>query len=209
MNIDYISFINIEELEKNNPYYIAIEFLKKVIMNLEENSLLFEILLNFDSEVISNLLEENDEIKIINYIDIYGNIRNIDYKKNVTEYGMNLLNIKEIRQHLLQLIPKFIVRINTDLKFRADYMNKGNIMSINEKILFKSKSENLDQSFKGEYYYAYIFPIVMEILHELFGHAKLRLSSSDAHSAQEMRISKYNFKPVKILKKIKINNNDL
>ena len=85
---------------------------------------------------------------------------------------MNLLNIKEIKAHLLHLMPQFIVRINSDLRFRADYLNKGNIMTINEKILFKKKSDYLDKSFKSEYNYIYIFPIVMEILHELYAHAK-------------------------------------
>ena len=137
IDIDYISFININDLEKGNPYYRAITFLKNVIENLKENSILFEILLNFDSEVISNVIKENKEINSIDYTDIYGNKRTIDYKKNPTEYGINLLNIKEIKHHLLQLIPKFIIIINTDLRFRADYLNKGNIMTINEKILFK------------------------------------------------------------------------
>lgn len=207
IEIDNISFINVNEIEKDNPYYQAINFLKNIIMNLEEISLLFELLLSFDCEVISNLLEENKEIKAIEYTDIYGDVRNIIYEKNPTEYGMNLLNIQEIKEHLLQLMPRFIVRLNTDLRFRADYLNKGNIMTINEKILFKKKSDYLDISFKREYNYIYIIPIVMEILHELYAHAKLRFINNDSHSAQEMRISKYNFKPVKILKKVKINNN--
>ena len=46
----------------------------------------------------------------------------------------------------------------------------------------------------------------MEILHEIFSHAKIRYINNDSHSAHEMRISKYNFKPVKTLKKIEVNN---
>ena len=72
IDIDYISFININDLEKGNPYYRAINFLKNIITNLKENSILFEIFLNS-----------------IHYTDIYYNKRTLDYKKNPTEYGMN------------------------------------------------------------------------------------------------------------------------
>ena len=81
--------------------------------NLGEKSRLFEILSNFDSKAIKNLLDENKEIKTITYKDIYNNERNINYDKNPNQYGLNLLNIDEIKGHLIKLLSKYIIRLNT------------------------------------------------------------------------------------------------
>ena len=92
---------------------------------------------------------------------------------------MNLLNIDEIKDHLFKLLPKYIIRLNTDMKFRANFSLGSNIMSINEKSLFKDDSINLDTTFNsGNSNEAYAIPIIIEILHELYGHCKKRFINS-------------------------------
>ena len=205
IKINYISFIEVKELDKYNPYYLAINFIINIINNLKEYSRLFEILINLDCEIITNLLIENEEIKDIDYKDIFGNKLTFNYGKNQAEYGINLLNIEEVKNHLLQLVPRFIIRIDSDMRFRANYTTKGKIMTINEKILFKCNSSWLDRLFKDKafiYNYMYILPIVMEILHEIYGHGKLRFKDDEIKSPLEMRTSKYKFSNFKIKKKI-------
>ena len=199
--IDDMSFINIAKLKKNNPYFIAVNFVEQIINNLEEHSRLYEILSSLDSEVITNLIIENKDINTITYNDIYGNTRTIKYGKNPTEYGLNLLNVKEIKDHLIKLIPKYIIRLNTDMKFRANYSLGSNIMSINEKSLFKKDSIRLNKIFdNNDSNEKYAIPIIIEILHELYGHYKKRLINSKESSPLEMRDSKYNYKRIKIMK---------
>ena len=203
--ISYISILNIEETEKSNPYIKALEFIKKIIIELKEESRLFEILLYLDSEVIKNLLIKNDKSSIY-HEDIYNTKIIKRNEENPTEYGLNMLNIDEIKNHLYNLIPKFIIRIETDMKFYANYDPKTKIMSINEKRLLKRKSNILDIEFKNNNNQHYVLPIIYEILHELYGHGKLRLINNNENSPLEYRDSKYDYKRCKITKKIKVSD---
>ena len=203
--ISYISILNIEETEKSNPYIKALEFIKKIIIELKEESRLFEILLYLDSEVIKNLLIKNDKSSMY-HEDIYNNKIIKRNEENPTEYGLNMLNIDEIKNHLNNLIPKFIIRIETDMKFYANYDPKTKIMSINEKRLLKRKSNILDIEFKNNNNEHYVLPIICEILHELYGHGKLRLINNNENSPLEYRDSKYDYKRCKIKKKIKVSD---
>ena len=204
--IYYISILNIEEAKESNPYIKALNFIKNIIIELKEESRLFEILLYLDSEVIKNLLIKNNNSSIC-YEDIYNNkiIKRND--ENPTEYGLNMLNIDEIKNNLYNLIPKFIIRIETDMKFNENYEPKTNIITINEKRLLKKKSIILDNEFKknidNEHY---VLPIICEILHELYDNGKLRLINNNENSPLEYRDSKYNYKRCKIKKKIKVSD---
>ena len=203
--ISYISILNIEETEKSNPYIKALEFIKKIIIELKEESRLFEILLYLDSEVIKNLLIKNDKSSIY-HEDIYNTKIIKRNEENPTEYGLNMLNIDEIKNHLYNLIPKFIIRIETDMKFYANYDPKTKIMSINEKRLLKRKSNILDIEFKNNNNEHYVLPIIYEILHELYGYGKLKLINNNENSPLEYRDSKYDYKRCKIKKKIKVSD---
>ena len=103
--IDYITIINVDKENKLNPYIKALNFIKDIINNLKEESRLFEVFLYLDSDVIKNLLikqeEKTEEIK-----DKNGTIKKIEIGNNPTEYGINMINIDEVRSHLLKLIPK-------------------------------------------------------------------------------------------------------
>ena len=224
--INYINTINIEKEELTNPYIRAIQFIKDIldslnktgdlfykpnlnksnkndiIINLKEESRLFEIFLYLDSDSIENLLI-NKEKTSVQFIDNFGNNKQIDYGKNPTEYGVNMANIDEVRSHLFKLIPKFIIRIDTKIKFNAYYDQNSKIMFLNENRLFNLDSHILSQIFKqdDELKEIYILPIIIEILHELFAHGKKRFTDKNSHSPEEYRDSKHNFKRCKIKKK--------
>ena len=201
--INYINIINIEKEEPTNPYLKAIQFIKDIIINLKEESRLFEIFLYLDSDSIENLLI-NREKTSVKFIDNFGNKKQIDYGKNPTEYGVNMANIDEVRSHLFKLIPKYIIRIDTKIKFNAYYDPNSKIMHLNENRLFNLDSQILSQIFKqdDELKEIYILPIIIEILHELFAHGKKRLTDKDSHSPEEYRDSKHNFKRCKVQKKV-------
>ena len=57
--------------------------------------------------------------------------------------------VDEVKNHLCKLLPKYIVRTNTDMKFNASYDDKSKIMIINEKKLFNSDSDVLTALFEN------------------------------------------------------------
>ena len=61
--IDFITIINVDKENKSNPYIKSLNFIKDIILNLKEDSRLFEVFLYLDSEVIQNLLINNTERK--------------------------------------------------------------------------------------------------------------------------------------------------
>jgi hypothetical protein len=146
-----LNFMNIlvdENINENNSYKKAKNFVKEIISNLNEDSRLFEIFLYLDSNAIENLLEKN-EVFSENFKDNYGRKKTIEYKKHPTEYGTNMSTVDEVKNHLCKLLPKYIVRTNTDMKFNASYDDKSKIMIINEKKLFNSDSELLINDHEG------------------------------------------------------------
>lgn len=192
-DIRFIKTVVIEKEQRNNPYVRAVEFVKKIINNLTEESRLFEIFLYLDSDVIQNILipQIAHESNILNP---YGKYKNIKYNKNPTEYGVNMANIKEIKKHLINLLPKYIIRINCDFKINASYDVSAKIMCLNEKHLLKHSSFLLNYIFEvNKYSEKFVLPIAIEILHELLGHAKKRITDNKAFSAEGYRDSKYNY----------------
>ena len=78
--------MNVEKINVSNSYKIAINFVKEIIENLNEDSRLFEIFLCLDSNVIENLLEKNIILKE-NLTDIHG-------EKKLLNTKTILLNMK-------------------------------------------------------------------------------------------------------------------
>ena len=193
--IDFIQTIIVEKEDQNNAYMKALKFIISIINNLKEESRLFEIFLYLDSEVIENLLINNDKNKseIIN--DISGSQTIYEYGKQPSEYGISMLNIDEVKTHLLKLIPKYIIRMYSQMKFNATFLPNSKIMILNEYQIFRESSQkSLTMNLKKLHLnYRYIIPIIMEILHELYGHGKIRLIDDKVNSAEEYRDSKYDF----------------
>ena len=97
--INFIQTLIVEKINESNSYKKAINFVKELIKNLKEESRLFEVFLYLDSNVIENLLEKNN-ILMEHLINIYGEKRKIEYKNHPTEYGINMLNVEEVKNHL-------------------------------------------------------------------------------------------------------------
>ena len=200
--LNFMNTLVEENINENNSYKKAKNFVKEIISNLNEDSRLFEIFLYLDSNAIENLLEKN-EVFSENFKDNYGRKKTIEYKKHPTEYGTNMSTVDEVKNHLCKLLPKYIVRTNTDMKFNASYDDKSKIMIINEKKLFNSDSVVLTALFENiKYNERYVLPISIEILHELCDHGKKRLINEHEGSAEEYRDSKCDYKRCNVLKKV-------
>jgi hypothetical protein len=201
-DVYFMNTMIVEKLNENNSYRKALSFVKDIINNLTEDSRLFEIFLYLDSNAIENLFEKN-EVTFEYFQDNYGRKKKIEYKKHPTEYGTNMSTVDEVKNHLLKLMPRYIVRINSDLKFTASYDDKTKIMIINEKKLFNSNSVLLTDLFENiKYNERYVLPISIEILHELCGHGKKRLINDHEGSTEEYRDSKCDYKRCNVLKKV-------
>ena len=200
--IYYISTLVIENLSEINSYKQAINFIQEIISNLKEESRLFEVFLYLDSDTINNLLITNKKEKV-QFIDYLGDKNEINYENNPTEYGINMSNLEEIKNHLFKLLPKFIIRIDTQMKFIADYDRNSKIMSLNEKALFNQTPLALTKLFEAKHVCEiYILPILIEILHEIYGHGKKRLIDNKSSSPEAYRDSKKNYKRMSVKKNI-------
>ena len=201
-DVYFMNTMIVEKLNENNSYRKALSFVKDIINNLTEDSRLFEIFLYLDSNAIENLFEKN-EVTFEYFKDNYGRKKKIEYKDHPTEYGTNMSTVDEVKNHLLKLMPRYIIRINSDLKFNASYDDKTKIMIINEKKLFNADSEMLTDFFEDpKLNEKYVLPISIEILHELCGHGKKRLINEHEGSTEEYRDSKYDYRRCNVMKKV-------
>ena len=202
-----VNYINLKTISKENPYYKSIELLKKIISNLTEDSRLFEAFLYFDSNVIENILVKNTQSNY-KYKDSFGKICNVEQPEFLTEYGISLMKVEEIKEHLKSLLPSIIIIIDTNTKIKALFQPKTNMMAINEYFLFNNFGKGSEIIFKAEPD-SYIIPITIEILHEVLGHGKLRYGigkEEDNYSPLAVRDSKNNFQIQKIIKKVRLFN---
>lgn len=206
--INNIDYVKMEYLSKSNSYFKSIELLKNIIMNLDENSRLFEAFLYFDAGTIKNYLEENEIQDNTSFTNVFGEIVQYKYEKYKSEYGLNLLNVTDIQNHLMSLIPKIIIRVDADINFRGYYHDETNIMILNELALFNYNLSGMDYKFKGEDSDLYVIPITMEILHEMLSHGKLRFEDNNEDSPRNYADSKNNFDYKSIFKYIITDDNN-
>jgi hypothetical protein len=177
--------------------------LKKLISELTEDSRLLEAFLYFDSKIIENILEINEQ-KAYTYNNIFDLNITVEQPKYITEYGFNLMTVEEIKQHLLCLLPTIIVQIDTNIELNALYEDRTNTMIINELGMFGDFFESNEEVIFGIEPDNYVVPISMEILHEMLGHAKLRFNKEIDSSPLVLRDSKYDFKVQKLMKKVRL-----
>ena len=145
--------ININQNSKNNPYYKAITFLKEVASKLDEKSCLFHLLMQYNSGISDDitLLGENNK----------GNAED-------TKYEISLLTVDEIKNHLKDILPDFIIRYTCNNDKNAFYSSLNDLIFINEKKTFDNISIlNLDNN------NSYTLPIVLLLIHECWGHMKV------------------------------------
>lgn len=201
-----VSYVNINKIPKNNPYANSLKLLKEIISEITEESRLFEAFMYFDNEIIENILAKNTQHNYT-YQNLFGQKVEVNQPQFITEYGISLMTVQEIKSHLLELLPTIIIQIDSNINMRGlfesetkmmvinEYKMFGNNFNINEKTIFKLEPE------------CYIIPISMIILHEILGHAKLRYnenSEKNKFSPLIIRDNKYDFKPQKLIKRIKL-----
>ena len=153
-----INYLNMNKISSESPYFKSMKLLKDIISGLSEESRLFEAFLYFDSEVIENLLSENTQ-KNYTYKDTFGQKVQVIQPEFMTEYGISLMTVSEIKSHLEDLLPTIIIQIDTNINMRALYENQTKMMIINEYKMF-SNNYNINEStiFKSEPD-CYIIPI--------------------------------------------------
>ena len=168
----------LSKLNANNCYIKSIDFLKKIVQNLNEDSILFDIFLQFDSEILIdlNLIELNDISKVIHDSSNFQNSKN-------SLFEINLLTVEQVKSHLFNLIPNIFLRYLDDGDNKYGYFDKKNVITlINEYYLLEEdfnlkSSENILN--KDNKYKYYSMPISMNILHENFTHAKIQLTNGN------------------------------
>ena len=172
----YINYLNIDSLDQNDAYYKSRNLLQNIISGLNEESRLFEAFMYFNSEIIENILIKNEQ-KNYNYIDNFNNKITVQQPEYITEYGINLMTLDEIKGHLFKLIPKIIIQISTTSKIRAFYENKTKIMGINEIYIFGNDYFDIKPEFKitnnepfEDESDCYVVLLALEILNEMLAH---------------------------------------
>lgn len=170
---DY-KLIILNKLNNFHCYKKAEEFIKNLIENLNEKSELFDIFLQFNSEISIN-------IKEINCKDVENIIQNP--KKFQTSLNsvsvINLLSLNQIKLILNNLIPTIMIRYiskNDSPKYAfLDRLNK--ITFINEYYLFneivdlKYSNDKLEKEENNKYY---SLPLSIQIIHEDFCHGSVQ-----------------------------------
>lgn len=151
--INDCEIVNFHEINKNSAYYKAWDFLKKIINMISIKSKLFTFFYLCNSGSGSNRL----------YAD-------------TTTFKLSMISEKTIKAHIIKLLPEAVFRY---------YYSKGNecgvtftedkITFLNEGNLFRGQSKKelkkllLEQEDKE---YKYSMPLLMALLHEIYGHAK-------------------------------------
>ena len=145
--------INLDELEENSPYKIAINFNLEIIKNLEEESFLFLPYLQLDSNVSDNLIINDGEKKC---------------------YTLSIEPLFILKQHLLSVYDKFFYIINNcQLKYFALHFININITAINEFYFFPDyKGTKVREINSQPDSNNLAFPISMEMIHLKSSHQK-------------------------------------
>ena len=150
-NIKYdepiITFI--DDCKDRSPYKQSLELLKKIILNIKEDSKLFELLFFVTSGTGNNKMQHE-----------------ITYK-------LSLLSEKKIKDILLSVIPTFILRESQETNYNAFFSPKSRLLMINENSMFNFSLEEGDNLLvlKEDLNGKYTIPLLMLFMHELFGHA--------------------------------------
>ena len=198
-NLDYVKLSNLSE---DNPFVEAKNLVKNIILNMNENSRIFEPFLYFNSGKIMNFLEKKDN-KDFTYIDYFGKEIKYENEKYISEYGLSLLNVEDIKNNMKQLLPNIIIRINVDIDFRAYFEKFTNIMILNESKIFNEPINIMNSLYEDELLApTYIIPIAIEILHEMMGHGLIRLDNEEAISPRYYTDSKMDFNYKSIVNRI-------
>ena len=113
-------------------------------------------------------------------------------------YKLSLLSERKIKDILISLIPKFILRESQQTDYNAYYSPNSRLIIINENNCFNFSinmgNENLIE--KEDLTGKYTIPLLLVFMHEIFGHAnhafRERIKLGKEHSPTNLSIKKEN-----------------
>jgi hypothetical protein len=159
------TLIDVNDLDNDNPYNLAIQLQKKIILNMRENSNIFYPLLQMNSKILK-ILPDN----LWDYL--MEKIKSIFNKKRIENYGytISLEDINEMKSHLLALEEDFffIIQDVNELNFFGMYSCYSKLTTINQYLLYNEI--NSISSYDEKKDYAFSMNIIFS--HERLGHAK-------------------------------------
>lgn len=177
-----------KNLAETDPYKMAIEKYKEIIKGLKESSGYFKKLLLFDmsaAQIINDWDFETFKINNLKKITIsecsfsdFQQKINID-KRKITFPSISMLTLNQVKQHSLNLLPKFFFKVVYAHKFNAVSDAGNHITFFNESRLLDSEGmkDNIILNPKG-----CVLPIMIEISHETLSHVKIRYANSSCLS---------------------------
>ena len=149
--------INIKNSLQSNPYNKAIKFLREIAENLNEDSYLFDVLYQYNCDISEDTGKPKAKDK---------------NETDILKHELNMLTVKEVSDHLISILPDFIVRYTGPGDVFAFYAFLNDLIFINEQ---KSFDENEIVNFDRKLQYT--VPIVILFLHECWGHKKVYSSN--------------------------------
>ncbi len=156
------TFIDINQLDKDNPYTLSIQLQRNVISNMRENSNIFYPILQINSKILK-LLPDN----------LWDYLKEKVFKISGSgkyAYTISLEDISEMKSHLLSLEEDFFFTINeaNNLNFFGMYSEFSKLTTINQYLLCNDVHSITDSNKKKDY----AFSISIIFSHERMGHAK-------------------------------------
>ena len=148
-------YIKLKDAQDKSILKKAIEFHKKFISELDE-----------ESPVFFKLLEINSKF---------------GYYEGNPAYNLTLLNVQDIQEHITELIPDVLYLYNSDSNTKAFTFSMTGDIAINKKFLFEKYGEmDLIQNYNNEFKLNadnISMTIARYLMHEACGHAKFRNKS--------------------------------
>ena len=176
------TFININTMDKDDPYRLAIEFQKEIISKIKETSNIFYPIIQFNSKILKILPD--------NIWDIFkSKIKSIFHKIIEEEYAytISLEDLTDMKNHLLSLQEDFFFTFSerNDIELFGKQSASTKITTINQYSLC-----NNVYFFNGlETRKNYAFSINLVFCHERMGHAK-EYSSNPGNSSPYIYFNK-------------------
>ena len=179
---------NIDESQKALLKYSASRCLRTLLLNgkaYKEEKLFYYYNINipgtfyneakkFNEKFIKEL-NENSEIYL--FLLQINSGSSINKLTNDLTARISMLTIDQVKSHLLDSLPDYIIRINTFCDFRGLTFNETKCTFISEKDIFNSSLDDSElNDFKLDQLYNYRFILSNVLAHERFGHVKFSIN---------------------------------
>ena len=157
----------------NDCVNYSIYFLNKLANSFNEESVLIDIFLQYNSGIS------------INYNDNYKN----------TSFELTMLTIEQIKNHLIKILPKIIILYDFDDNRFSAYDTYNDVININSFLLF---DENIKINNFDNYKY-FSISLAYLLMHEVWSNAKISLKDKKSETPKKFNILSNNFKEIEII----------